>query len=290
MGTKYPGVSISGYNSSPPTDDGAQTANNKITWAGIKSKLADPINTLAAAIDTALQAAFSYGANTQATNYTTVAADHDKVIQVTAAATITALLAATGGAGYRFGVSNQHSAAITVARSGSDTFNGAATSFSVPAGTTAWFWVNAAGNGYLADGASNLGAATATSINFGGSTLSTYSESSFTGTFTGCTTAPTGTFKYTLIGNFVSLTGVPTTLTSNAVTKSVTGAPAAIQPVTQQRCYGVLAAQDNGGAFNLSTAYMETSGTINLYYQVDNAWTNVGTWTVRAWNMNYQKA
>lgn len=135
-----------------------------------------------------------------------------------------------------------------------------------------------------------LGAATATSINFGGSTLSTYSESSFTGTFTGCTTAPTGTFKYTLIGNFVSLQGVSTTLTSNAGTKSVTGAPAAIQPATQQRCYGVLAAQDNGGAFNFSTAYMETSGTINLYYQVDQAWTGSGTWGVRVWNMNYQKA
>lgn len=135
-----------------------------------------------------------------------------------------------------------------------------------------------------------LGVATATSISFGGTALSVYSESSFTGTFTGNTTTPTGTFKYTVIGNFVSLQGVATTLTSNATTKSVTGAPAAIQPATQQRCYGVVSAIDNGGTESFSTAFMETNGTINLYFGPASAWTNSGTWTVRAWNMNYQRA
>lgn len=149
MGTKYPGVSVTGYNASPPSDDGTQSEANKVKWSTIKSKLSDAVKTALEAMDTALQAALSYATNTQATNYTTLAADHDKIIQVTASATITALLAATGGAGYRFGVYNGHSAAITVARSGSDTFPGAATSFSIAPGQLVWFYANASTNGYL---------------------------------------------------------------------------------------------------------------------------------------------
>jgi len=151
MGTKYSSQSISGYNNAPPSDDGTQSEANKVKWSTIKSKLADTLKTFAENINTAIANALDYSTNTQATNYTTVAGDHDKVIQVTASATITALLAATAGAGYRFGVSNQHSAAITVARSGSDTFPSAATTYSVQAGQLVWFYVNAAGDGYLVE-------------------------------------------------------------------------------------------------------------------------------------------
>lgn len=50
----YTSVSVSGYNSSPPADDGSQVAANKVTWAGIKTKLTDPLNTALAAIDAAV--------------------------------------------------------------------------------------------------------------------------------------------------------------------------------------------------------------------------------------------
>jgi hypothetical protein len=155
MGNKYPGVSTSGYNASPPSDDNAQTANNQITWAGIKSKLADVLKTFGEAINTAVAAALDYSTNTQSSTYSTVAADHDKIIQVTASFTVTALLAATGGAGYRFGVSNQHTAAISVARSSTDTFNGSATSWTIQPGQTVWFYANAALNGYLVNPGAN---------------------------------------------------------------------------------------------------------------------------------------
>lgn len=39
----YSEVTISGYNASPPPDDGTQVAANEVTWAGIKTKLSDPI-------------------------------------------------------------------------------------------------------------------------------------------------------------------------------------------------------------------------------------------------------
>ena len=55
----YSSQTISGYNSSPPPDDGSQVTANKVTWnSTIKTKLADPLNTFAAAINSAVSSAF----------------------------------------------------------------------------------------------------------------------------------------------------------------------------------------------------------------------------------------
>lgn len=55
----YSSQSISGYNSSPPADDGSQTSANQLSWSKHKTKLADPIKTLAEAINTAVNTAFA---------------------------------------------------------------------------------------------------------------------------------------------------------------------------------------------------------------------------------------
>jgi hypothetical protein len=47
----YTPVSIASYNASPPTDDGSSDASNTITWAGVKTKLGDPLNTAIPSID-----------------------------------------------------------------------------------------------------------------------------------------------------------------------------------------------------------------------------------------------
>ena len=52
MGTKYTTQTISGYNSSPPSDDASVNAANQVTWAKHKTKLGDPIKTLAEAMNT----------------------------------------------------------------------------------------------------------------------------------------------------------------------------------------------------------------------------------------------
>lgn len=41
----YSSVSITGYNASPPPDDGSQTEANKVCWSKIKTKLTDPLKT-----------------------------------------------------------------------------------------------------------------------------------------------------------------------------------------------------------------------------------------------------
>ena len=58
--------SISGYNTSPPADDGTQVSSNEITWAKHKAKLADPVKTLAESTVSNTSTAFDSIANTGA--------------------------------------------------------------------------------------------------------------------------------------------------------------------------------------------------------------------------------
>lgn len=139
MANPYTSQSISGYNSSPPPDDGSNTATNEITWAKHKTKLADPIKTLSEGIDSAAAAAFAkiFGAGTTSTGiaYTVLASDQGKLVIVTAGVTITTPAAAVEGTPFVFGIKNNHSAAITVDGNGSETIDGAA-NISLPAGST----------------------------------------------------------------------------------------------------------------------------------------------------------
>ena len=60
----YASQSASGYNDSPPVDDGTEVEANRVTWAKIKAKLADPIKTLVDAINTQSATAFGKSINT----------------------------------------------------------------------------------------------------------------------------------------------------------------------------------------------------------------------------------
>ena len=55
----YTPVTITGYNTSPPPDDGSTGTNNQLTWAKHKDKLGDPIKTAVESINTNVSAAFS---------------------------------------------------------------------------------------------------------------------------------------------------------------------------------------------------------------------------------------
>ena len=55
----YTSVSISGYNSSPPPDDGSQSSANQVEWSKHINKIGDPLKTLAEGIDANVLAAFS---------------------------------------------------------------------------------------------------------------------------------------------------------------------------------------------------------------------------------------
>ena len=118
MGTKYSANSISGYNSSPPSDDGTVAEANKVKWSNHKTKLADPIKTLAEAIDTDLQTHFNTGPTAYTSNQTIDATHHNQVIQTSGAGiTLTLSDAATLAAGWFTRIVNTDSTnTVTIAR------------------------------------------------------------------------------------------------------------------------------------------------------------------------------
>ena len=154
MGAKYTTNSASGYNSSPPPDDGSQVAANLVTWATHKTKLADPVKTLADDINTDLVAAFDYSVRQITASDNTVAGDHMRVVEiaptVTPAITVSLGDAATMTNVYRVFVKNSSAINQTVGRvTGGDTIDGVAGNVTLIPGEGRAFQTNAAATGYL---------------------------------------------------------------------------------------------------------------------------------------------
>jgi len=70
----YSSVAISGYNATPPADDGTKVDSNRVQWSKHISKIGDPVKTLAEAINTNITAAFA------AIVMTTDAAEEDVIV------------------------------------------------------------------------------------------------------------------------------------------------------------------------------------------------------------------
>jgi len=131
MSNQYTPQSISGYNSSPPPDDGSQSDDNEITWAKHKTKLSDPIKTLSEAIDTELTSAFGkvFGNNVsaQTTTFNVTSSDQGKLFTVTNSVTADLVAAATASTNFTFMIFNAGAGTVTIDPNGSETINGAAT-------------------------------------------------------------------------------------------------------------------------------------------------------------------
>ena len=154
MGTKYSTQTVSGYNATPPADDGTVNDSNKVKWSTVKNKIGDPLDTWAAAVDSALVDAFNYTAIEKTDSYTIVAADNGKTIEiassVSSAITIKLPDAATVGAGYYVHVKNLSSTTHTIGRvTSGDTIDGTAADSSVIGLDSATFRVNSSSDGYL---------------------------------------------------------------------------------------------------------------------------------------------
>lgn len=132
MSIIYTAQSISGYNATPPPDDGSTGSDNEITWAKHKTKLADPIKTLSEAIDSELQTAFGKvhlnGRSAKTTTYTVLASDRGKLIDCTSGTfTVTLLAAATATNGYEITILNSGTGVITIDGNASELINGSTT-------------------------------------------------------------------------------------------------------------------------------------------------------------------
>ena len=131
MAVPYTTQTISGYNSSPPPDDGTQVSTNEIKWSNHKTKLADPVKTLSEAFNTELLSAFSLvqgqTISTLSSAYTVLAADRGKFLSVTGTTTITLIAAATAGTGFPLVIVNTGTGIVTVDGNASETINGSTT-------------------------------------------------------------------------------------------------------------------------------------------------------------------
>lgn len=120
----YTQVSVTGYNSNPPSDDGAQTANNQVRWATQKTKLGDPLKSAIEDINTNVYAAFAKrflsSKTSLSADYTPVSADYGKMLAVSGTRTITLTNSSTLGEGWHVTVLNVGSGIVTL----SGTING----------------------------------------------------------------------------------------------------------------------------------------------------------------------
>jgi hypothetical protein len=150
MGTKYSNQTISGYNTSPPPDDGSTTSNNKITWnSTIKAKLSDPVKALAESVNTALLSFTDFSTTVAASNYTTIASDHMKTIEASNTTTILLMDASSAGSGYIVGVVNVGTSNVTVScATNSDTINGSTNSLTLAPQRCIFFKTSGVVTGY----------------------------------------------------------------------------------------------------------------------------------------------
>lgn len=115
-----------------------------------------------------------------------------------------------------------------------------------------------------------------------------YETGTYTVTLTSCGSATTGTARWTLNGNVVTLFSPALTCTSNDVTKTLTGMPTDLLPSNQ--VYFAVFTQDNGGAYVAATAVLATSGVITLNTSANDAgWTGSGTASVRAFTITFRR-
>ena len=150
MGTKYPGSTISGYNTSPPSDDGTESEANKVKWSTIKTKITDPIKTLAEAINTALNTHFNKGPTAIVTATTLGPTHYNQVIEASGTSEITLTAASTLTAGWFCDIINKGSGTIPLLRAeASDTIDGTSSDTNIYAGETMRVIVNAAANGFI---------------------------------------------------------------------------------------------------------------------------------------------
>jgi hypothetical protein len=129
-----------------------------------------------------------------------------------------------------------------------------------------------------------------------GADTATFTEGTFTGTLTGYAAGPTGTVAYRIVNNS-SGTGklcqlyvtAAITGTSNATSFTMTGLPAAVQPVAAVEAMCILT--DNGVPVYAQASIAAAGSTITFATDAapsSTGWTNTGTKAVPAgWQLTY---
>ena len=113
-------------------------------------------------------------------------------------------------------------------------------------------------------------------------------QSTYTATATGMTTSPTGTVKYSVVGNTVTLDIPGISGTSNATTFTLTGGPTDIRPAVDK---DIPVRITDNGTQALGFVRVKTTGVLELYATVaGNSFTGSGAKAVAANSISYTLA
>jgi hypothetical protein len=240
----FTSVVISGYNSSPPADDGSAIATNQLQWSKHKTKLGDPLKTAIESINANVIAAFGKRIGTtisaHSANYQIVPGDQGKFFSVTGTTTITLATVADAGDGFLLWIVNSGSGIVTVDGSGAETINGFDSLALYPRDALLVTCNGTAWEGTLIPGVE---------------------EGSFTGTFAVTVAPGTGTIKWRRHGRKVKLWCDSTIFgVSNGTSHTMTGLPASLQPTGTRRCS--CSVYDNGSEFMGQAILSNGIGTI----------------------------
>jgi len=154
MGTKYTSQSASGYNASPPSDDGTVAETNKTKWAQVTGKIGDVLKLFSENINSALLTHFDVGPTALVGSTTLNASNYQQTIEVSGASIILTLSdAATLTGGWFVWLVNTGTDDVTITRfTGADTFDGTAADVLLLPNTTMRVQVKAAENGFISMG------------------------------------------------------------------------------------------------------------------------------------------
>ena len=153
MGTKYSTILVGGvvqtYNDNPPSDDGSQTEANRVKYATVTSDLTAPLHSAIITMNNQIVTHVNEGPTPKSGNYTTVAADHNSVIECTGSIVIT-LLTPVSNKGYRVTIKNAGTGVVDINVTGGNNVDGATTQPLHP-GQGATYYVNDAETAYYSD-------------------------------------------------------------------------------------------------------------------------------------------
>ena len=119
MAAPYTSVTIVGYDSNPPSDDGSQVSTNKVRWSTHKTKHGDPLKTAIESINSNVSAAFAKtvggaGVTSTAVSYNVTTSDQGKLVRATGSGiTITTPDATTVTSPFVFAFLNNSSGTVT---------------------------------------------------------------------------------------------------------------------------------------------------------------------------------
>ena len=150
MGTKYSTILVGGvvqtYNDNNPADDGSQTEANRVKYVTITDDLSAPLHSAITRLDGKLVDHVDEGPTAKSGAYTTIAADHNSVIECSGTFTVS-LLNPTGNVGYQVTVKNASTGTITVDVDGGANVDGAA-SIALAGSQARKFYVNSGATAY----------------------------------------------------------------------------------------------------------------------------------------------